>query len=234
MKKYFIVGSCVSRDMLEFLPNSEYELVDYHARSSFATLNSLKMPIIYNESLLNIPSSFQRRMVEYDFNRTRLEAIINKFFDILLIDLIDERFHLAVFDKVYRATRSTEFIKTELKQYSVINSHSKDFLSYWEQGIDLFFSILIKNELIQKVRIQKAYWTNIIDNGSISDKYSDDMIKKENDKLNYMYKYLEKYLSIDQFIVIPPHLIQIKSNHKWGISPFHYIDDYYKYIITKI
>ena len=89
---------------------------------------------------------------------------------------------------------------------------------------------LIENGAIKKVLIQKTYWTNKLDNGDSIPDISDEKLKEENDKLEKMYLFLEKYLSKDQFIMIPDRLLISKSEHKWGVSPFHYIDEYYNFI----
>ncbi|HEG3987895.1 TPA: hypothetical protein SC691_001030 [Campylobacter coli] len=43
MKKIYIFGSYVSRDIFEYDEQKHFELVGYYARSSFASLFSLKM-----------------------------------------------------------------------------------------------------------------------------------------------------------------------------------------------
>ncbi len=61
MKKICIFGSCVSRDIIEYDMKNNFELIDYYARSSFASLASSAM--IEQSVLDNIQSSFQKRMV---------------------------------------------------------------------------------------------------------------------------------------------------------------------------
>lgn len=100
--KIHIYGSCVSRDILEFDDANELEVVSYNGRSSFATLspkNVLKTISSENyESLKSIDSNFQRRMVDFDFNNSILESTDNSNYDVLLIDLIDNRFNLGEVD----------------------------------------------------------------------------------------------------------------------------------------
>ncbi|HHP5549181.1 TPA: DUF6270 domain-containing protein, partial [Campylobacter jejuni] len=56
MKKICIFGSCVSRDIIEYDMKNNFELIDYYARSSFASLASSAM--IEQSVLDNIQSSF--------------------------------------------------------------------------------------------------------------------------------------------------------------------------------
>lgn len=82
--KILISGSCVSRDALSFLKHDDYHLVGYHARSSFAVLSSDILPKNYFNSLSVIPSAFQKRVVEYDFNHNLLKSLENLEFDVFI------------------------------------------------------------------------------------------------------------------------------------------------------
>ncbi|AOA59205.1 DUF6270 domain-containing protein [Acinetobacter larvae] len=231
-----IYGSCVSRDSLEFISNREYSLINYFARSSLATLNYTN-PVASNSfitSLNNIESKFQKRIVEYDLQHSILKSIVSSEYDVLLMDLIDERFHLALLDNNQLVTRSNEFLKTKIKPKSLINTHSDKFFDLWKQGVDNFFSILDEKGTINTIKLQRTFWTNELDSGSKIENISDEQVLQENEKLEQMYLYLERYLKKDQFIEIPLDLIIAKSDHKWGVSPFHFIDDYYHYVIKSI
>lgn len=231
--KILIAGSCVSRDALTFLKN-DYELISYHARSSLATLNFKSVSESYFAQINNISSNFQKKMVEFDFNRELLCNIEKRQYDLLFMDLIDERFNLGVLGDNCLITCSSEFYKTNIQPNNIVLANTPDFMQAWYQGVDVLFNKLIDLDDINKVRVQKAFWTSTLDNGLILEKYPPKIINQQNDKLKKMYEYLEKYLLPEQFIDIPSDLIKINSNHKWGVSPFHYIDNYYEFIISKL
>lgn len=238
MKNILIYGSCVSRDTLELVPKESYNLVGYFARSSLATLSSTldnsSVKKEYSQNLDKITSAFQRRMVEYDFDRSVLKSIEKNNFDVLLMDLIDERFHLAVLNNNSFVTRSNEFLRTSIKPKSTINAQSDKFFDLWTKGVKVFLNKLIENGGIEKILVQKAFWTNKLDNGEVIVDITDEKVREENEKLEKMYCFLEKYLNENQFIEVPESLILSKSDHKWGISPFHYIDEYYEFINKKL
>lgn len=238
MKNILIFGSCVSRDTLEFKSSESYNLVGYFARSSLATLSSTldnsSVKKEYSQNLDKITSAFQRRMVEYDFDRSVLKSIEKNNFDVILMDLIDERFHLAVLNNNSFVTRSNEFLRTSIKPKSTINAQSDNFFDLWTKGVKVFLDNLIEKNIIHKLVVQKAYWTNKLDNGDLIQDISDEKVKEENEKLEKMYNFLKNYLKEDQFISIPENLIIAKSEHKWGISAFHYIDEYYTFINEKL
>ena len=192
MENVLILGSCVSRDIFNF-NQKNFNIVAYHARSSFATLaNSTEL--INNtlkNNIGNITSSFQRKMVESDLSMASLKSLQELSVDIILIDLIDERFHLAVLNNYGDvATRSNEFIKTNIKPIRLIDKYSDLYFMKWCLGIDRLYSLLEETNQIHKIKIQKALWTNKIDNGELLVDYSDEIIKKENNKLNRMYDYM--------------------------------------------
>ncbi len=93
IRNLLIYGSCVSRDIFNLEESRDFKLTDYYARSSMASLCSEAYE--NEEALSRIPSAFRRRMVACDFSKEILSAK-DKFAaaDVILIDLIDERFDL--------------------------------------------------------------------------------------------------------------------------------------------
>lgn len=226
-----IYGGCVSRDILNFDSNDEMQLISYNARSSLATLgveNSSKTVLNqYYNLLKTIESSFQRRMVESDFNNDILNSIADGSYDLLLIDLLVERFHLAEIGGKL-VTNSAEFQRSTIKADRVIDSFSDEYMKAWYKGVDNFFNIIDKTIGLDVVRINKVYWTDI----SINPEYTLELrrkwaIEKNNDKLNMMYKYIEEIIPKSGIIEFPKELIIADPNHKFGFSPFHYTNDYY-------
>ena len=94
MKNVRILGSCVTRDALEI--TTDFKLIDYTARTSLASLatNSRLDSGILN----NIKSTFQKRMVERDMTKRFWLSLEKSQNDIIIIDLIDDRFNLKLFD----------------------------------------------------------------------------------------------------------------------------------------
>src|SRR5690606_1241221 len=110
-------------------------LVDYVARCSLAAINS--PPFINDELKGRIPSPFQRRMVAFDIEKTWPALIVEKEYDALLIDLIDESFDLAVYGHSL-VTYSDEFRKGEGggKPERLLGFNSKEKIAHWKNGVD--------------------------------------------------------------------------------------------------
>src|SRR5262245_35612735 len=109
--RLLIFGSCVSRDIFNYpWAKTQLALVDYYARSSIASLGArtIEMP----SSVQNISSKFQRRMVERDIRKDFLNDLTRLQFDVLLIDLIDERFNLYVEPDGGACTLSSELVSS--------------------------------------------------------------------------------------------------------------------------
>lgn len=233
--KVKVYGGCVSRDILNFDEAETMQLVSYNARSSLATLGSNNVaktiPNKYYESLSNISSKFQRRMVESDFNNEIIESAAAEDYDVLLIDFLVDRFHLAEINGKL-VTRSVEFVRSGIKPDKLINTFSDQYMKLWREGIDNLFSIVDSKVGLDAIKINKVYWSSIAntpqDTVLLNDKWE---IEKNNEKLDTMYDYVEKRLPSSSIVEVDKSLLVADSNHKWGLSPFHFTDDYYRRMV---
>lgn len=230
--KVRIYGSCVSRDILSFNDTDKLDLLSYNARSSIATLNKKNIQSdighSYFEALNKIESKFQKRMVEYDFKNKVLDIVNINNYDLLLIDLIDERFHLAqVSNKL--VTRSNEFLKSGIQPDKIMNTFSPEYMELWQTGVDNFINVINETIGLDKLKINKVYWASSASNPKDTDTLNSKwQVERHNQKLSDMYEHLEKKLPKSSIIEVDPSLLVANSNHKWGLSPFHYIDEYYE------
>lgn len=233
-----IYGGCVSRDILNFDEAELIKLVSYNARSSLATLGSnnaaKNISKKHYDSLLNIESKFQRRMVESDFNNQILESAGKGDYDLLLIDFLVDRFHLAEIEGKL-VTRSVEFLRSGIKPDRVVNTFSDQYLKLWKEGVDNLFNTVNNTVGLEAIRINKVYWTSVATNPQdsmmLNEKWD---IEKNNAKLDVMYEYVENILPPSSIIEVDKSLLIADSNHKWGLSPFHYTDDYYRKMLEII
>lgn len=227
MRKVFIIGSCVSRDVFN-VENNKLEVVSYNARSSFARIgNSQVVSNHFYSGIQNLPSAFQRRMVLNDFNNQLISRVNTTEKDIILVDFIDERFHLVQLGDAI-VTRSKEFTLTNINPDRLINTYSQEYLALWKAGIDFFLKNIANNQLIV---IPKVFWSNkIIGQEQFSERVLQD-IDKQNEKLITMYDYLEKKsLNNLKLLEINEDLLRVDSKHRWGLSPYHYSDEYSEYV----
>lgn len=233
--RVFIFGSCVSRDILNY-QNDEMELVGYFARSSFASaFSSLPIEDIYTKSL---SSDFQRRIVSTDLNKSLEENIRSASFDLLLIDFIDERFNLFMFEHGGICTISNELRSTgfapEREAGQVIPSGDDEFFELWESGWTRFLSVVDSIGCRGKVRVNRALWATTTSSGKGFPTYSANYILSANKFLERLYARAKNDLMGWQFIEPSASHFVAAEEHRWGLSPFHYIDAYYADALERI
>lgn len=231
MKKICIFGSCVSRDIIEYDMKNNFELIDYYARSSFASLASSAM--IEQSVLDNIQSSFQKRMVLRDMDKSFIRKLKKNDFDFLLIDFIDDRFHFYKISKNSVVTVSNEYKKAKGKLYSsnMIYSKSQEHIDLWNKGIEKIYDDLY---FIQdKIVLNKVYWSDVFYNG---DKFliNQEELISNNNFLKERYDAFFKFFPKIKYIEYPKDMLVLDHEHKWGGAPMHYHSDVYKYAYVKL
>lgn len=224
----FIQGSCVTRDAFEYDLDKKFEIVHYGARSSIASLcfSRIKKPL----DLSKLQSNFQKKMLEDDHNRNIFQYILEKKFDLFIMDFIDERGGLINIDGLGYVTNLAELknsgvTNTEgsietIEPYS--NYHKRLFFA----GFDRLYSELKKINKENSCIINKVFWAT----KNEKDEYvtpTVDHIVKANNFLEDIYSHISKHYPKIQFLEYNNINIIANSSHKWGISPFHYIDGFY-------
>lgn len=222
--RYFILGSCVTRDVFRE-SKTDNKVVDYYARTTIKSL--ISKPVTINE--IKLESKFQRRMIECDFKKTLFEDIKNSEFDIFIIDLIDERFDIVKVDDSY-VTRSSEFVAAGLEN---IGEKINKSLPDWERECSEFVNRLLSIIPVKNIIIHEAYWAKkYVENGEIKEFPNPNYIDTNNSLLKEYYSVLKK--------LIPTSVVKFEgdllgdSSHVWGLSPFHYNDEYYKNIHNQL
>lgn len=230
-----IHGSCVSRDIFNFDKNNEILLGKYFARNSF--VSTVNKP--FNEEInINISSPWQKRMVEIDLKKELFNQLSINPADHLLIDFIDERFALMKYKE------SIFTLSTELKNSNFLDDFKGDYIdkldlkkSFWKKPMDDYLNNLIKIYKENRIIIHETY---LVDSFSTKGGEIKDFPESN---LNYNYKVnkiLEEYYNYMKTKLPNAHVVNIIGNynssetHRWGISPVHYEDSYYKHALEII
>ncbi|WP_338799470.1 DUF6270 domain-containing protein [Pseudomonas monteilii] len=227
-----IFGSCVSRDVIEFDTDGDIALTNYFARSSMAGVGTAACG--RSVSLSEIASAFQKRIVGYELDKTFLQTIETIDFEILLIDLIDERFALAQSaDEKTIVTLSNELLKSDFliaySDHKKIAAISDDYFSFWERGWAVLVEKLRSIKKLEAVLVNKVFWaTEDINGNSLDSMYREGWIEKNNAFLSKMYKRMARNLQPHQFVNFSESELRADPEHKWGVSAFHYTPGVYK------
>lgn len=235
MLKIFILGSCVSRDAFELAESKNYTLVNYIARTSFASAFHSKGVTNIDASL--IKSNFQRRMVETDLKKLIAEMLLDTEFDYLIIDLIDERFDIYLSEDNEIFTCSPELIDN-----ISINKHGKrisagddEFFQLWCKGWDAFIELARQHGFIDKIVLNKVYWTNeTIDADKVVKEQYENWINSNNLWLAKLYAYIDQHAESIKITTYDTDLFLADKNHKWGLQPYHYQPQLYLEFLSQL
>lgn len=228
--RVFIVGSCVTRDAFE-LAGHGYTIVDYVARSSFAC-STLRDPFPVGIESLDaegeVQSNWQRRMVEIDLSRglrSRLRAVQNPPDTLLVVDFIDERFHLYSQNGAL-ATGSVELQRTriedKLPDVTKIRSGTDEHFALWHDGFRTF--VAEARSLGMTPIVNRVRWASASMDGTT--------FREPSDHIAASNGYLERLYAAADCLGLPSidygdTIFLATSGHKWGLAPFHYAEAVY-------
>lgn len=233
-KKIFIFGSCVSRDIFNLPAAHSCQVIQYLARSSIAS--AFQLQPIDDKYSRNLASPFQRKLVGYDLEKSATSMLNANEFDVLLIDFIDERFDLFSFANGSLCTLSSELLNSGFQppteEGRIIKSGSDEFYELWEAGWRSFVEAIKRKNLMQRIRLNKVFWGKKIEDGSSFPNCA--AIDAANAFLARLYKRAEMDLHPEQVMQFRDELMVGAKNHRWGISPFHYVDAYYQEALNHI
>lgn len=225
-----ILGSCASRDALGVASPHQLELIDYAARTSFASLAA--KPFVVEAILDKIQSRFQREMVRRDMSKNFWNKLDTDKFDVMVIDLIDDRFQLKIFEDRTAHTRSAEYkhieSKIQLPPSRLLPPWHGERRALWHKGLKRFAKVMKQQAATDKVAINCVYWAS--DSGTTEAK----IIRFYNDYLEASYAEMGKYFPESCFIRYPTKMLSADPGHKWGAAPFHYARPVYDYFLDQV
>ncbi len=225
-----VLGSCVTRDMIQFLPR-DVELVLYVARTSFVSLIADPFPV--NEEEILVEHAFNRRVVFWDMTKAFWDKLEKAKPDALLIDFIDERFDLwkkgnqVITRSNYLAMSNIE--KERLEGFELLRRDSPKTHELWERSCEAVITRI--KQCCSDIVLHRALWAEscyVGDEVMTFDEMNRAIAIRANEWLSIYY---------DRFIALCPDAKEIRvpeelrvSNfaHKWGRDFFHYGDAYYK------
>ena len=248
-----IFGSCVSRDMLEFDHKKHFNLLQYFARQSI--FSSVATPVGIDPQQLQISSNFQNKLVLHDFRKDVFEILGSQPGEVLLLDLIDERYPLAkIGDSV--VTYSNELaVSGYLKQPLLLDKRkfykwelAPPFFLHrvpdWKMGresiirkLQTFCFQLKKVYRADQIILHEVYFSNrYLDENGISRSFPIYHLwnnDRKNEMFSYLYKTIVDTLPGIQRIAISENF-QADAGHKWGLAPMHFQKQYYEAVMKQL
>ena len=230
--KIILFGSCVTRDIFSgnFFNGKDNITIDYSfSRISLISLNSL--PLNIDVSGIELIGPYQRRALADDLNKTVYPFMTNrKGKDVLLIDFVDERFHLIKWKNHYM-TRSNEFINAKLSERipgEIVNRFSPETTKLWKESCLLFIKIIRQNFLQDHIMLHRAFWMEeYIENNEFHRFPNQAEIEQHNSLLNEYYEFFEKNCVGLKILDVNNCNFRADRNHQWGLGAMHYEQAYY-------
>ncbi len=235
--KVLILGSCVSRDIFRVIEDENFNLASYYGRSSFA---SAFCPVKVKDTWSDkISSSFQARMVSADLTKKWPNIVRNTEFDVLLVDFIDERFHLGGFSNGALCTLSSELrgsgFDRKVARARGIQTGSVEHYELWLRGWISFIELLDSLGKKKSVLLNVVKWAEVASDGSVPAwGFTAEQTAAANLYLDKLYSRAAADLEPSQIMRADPQHLVGNLSHKWGPAPFHYVDSYYVNALNSI
>lgn len=226
--RVFILGSCVSRDAFEHAP-ADLQIEGYVARTSLASaFHPLPAPAGARSGVARIQSSWQRRMVELDLRRGLPSLLARQEYDLILLDLIDERFRVGLLEG-RPLTISNEFVSTgfRLPSLKMLPLGDERRMTLWKKGVDRLMGLVDPARIV----LNRPYWATRTRVGSRLE--DQDGIAANNRMLERLYLHLDNVYPFST-IDYDPGLLMAEPGHRWGVSPFHYVEDMYRRTMAEL
>ncbi|MCC9193846.1 DUF6270 domain-containing protein [Arthrobacter sp. zg-Y916] len=227
MPKIFIHGSCVSRDTTPYLGEG-WEIVAYVARQGM--ISAANAPAhLSHESHLTSP--FQQTCLMNDLQSSLFGAIAEHADEtgIVVVDLVDERLGVFGLGEGAFATHTWELDESRLLHYL------PEMPPHFAFGTDEHFELWKPAALKVMQRFSNAglpvivlapEWAEESDGGKTDLIYRQLPVSEYNTQYSRYYDYLE--VSGVEVFRLGQETVKAAEGHRWGLAPFHYVDEVYE------
>lgn len=234
-----IFGSCVSRDVFEFVSKDRFTLQKYVARQSLISAYGSPAADVRGLTPDVFSSKFQRRMFEDDV-RSSLPAELGSIArnsNLLLWDITDERLGVYEFEPGKYITRTVELVQSGLEdlvraQARLIPFGSDEHFQLWrDEGLAPFVRDLERIDMLSRTRLIVAPWA-VVDDGGNATPASFGVTASEANA--HLAKYVSQVEGKVRTLVPEDSDPPASATHRWGAAPFHYADSVYLDLAAKI
>jgi len=234
-----ILGSCVTRDAFEFHPDG-FQLVGYFARTSWI---SQAGPGI-GADRLNLGGSlspFAERVVRQDAESAVVSELKRAQPDVLVIDLIDERFRIVPCDRGW-ITYSPYFAETPtgeelLRHPGAIDLLHDERIRMFAESAEAIGSQLASGLPNTTFAIHRALFAERFSGEDGVQQFASpaaEFARRTNETLRLHYDLLEASLPRSVPLTVAGELHTADAAHKWGLDHFHYVPGYYSTLMAEL
>jgi hypothetical protein len=239
-----ILGSCVTRDLWRMMGAPADDLL-YISRTRLPSLfaarpQGMVLPDAPPPGLRPNPAQALRA----DLAKTALACLAAFRPDVVIVDFIDERFDLLVgAGGVVTASWELETSGWDallpLEALRRVDALSAADATLWRRGLDALATLCAPGGALSGTRLvlHEARWSNALQTPSRRIEPLDPDLEitpgrpasraAHNARLGRMHAATRAALPGLEVVKAPESLILSDPDHVWGLSPFHYIPDYY-------
>jgi hypothetical protein len=232
--RVLVYGSCVARDMVNVL-GPGYRLVGYSARQSMISAMS---PPVHRWAEPDLASPFQARLVMDDFGSSMAATIRSTAddVDLLVLDLVDERLGVVALPDGRYLTRSQELVDSGLlvhlpEDSPLIPFGTREHFLLWRAAARDFVELLRTTGLLERTLVIEATFASTTDKGTPATRWRGEAASVWNERYRPYYDSLAT-------TGMRTHVIGARaiaaSDHQWGPSAYHYVDDTYRAIAETV
>jgi hypothetical protein len=249
LSRIAIVGSCITRDLWPLADEAPADLL-YISRTS---LPSLFSPPAEGVRLRASPPPplrpGQHRALVADLTKSALAALVAHRPTHIVFDFVDERFDLLRTEGSF-VTHSWELEASgylsapQLRRARAIPRLSQACERIWAGAADELAALLLATPLREaKLILHEAQWAdryldvrgrrrNLPDETEI--RPGRPATRSEHNAL--LRRYQARFVATvpGVHVVSAPDLRLADEGHRWGLSPFHYVPDYYRGILAQL
>ena len=239
-----IIGSCVSRDLWRMAGAPADELL-YICRTRLPSLFGARPAgLILPEGAAPNLRPNPARALRTDLSKTGLDEIIRFRPDIVLLDFIDERFDLLVGDGAV-VTASWELETSgwdalpPLMPLRRLDALGDADATLWRRSLDALATLFTPGAPLSGARpvLHAAAWAGALRDASGRTEALEPDLEitpgrrasraAHNARLARMHALTRAAIPGLEVVKAPDSLVFSDPDHVWGLSPFHYVGDYY-------
>ncbi|MDO9430057.1 MAG: DUF6270 domain-containing protein [Pseudomonadota bacterium] len=244
MSKVAIVGSCITRDLWPIVGAEPSDLL-YISRTSLPSL--FARPLEGVETAQEPPHGlgvFTHRAMVNDLKKRALAALVAYQPTHIIFDFIDERLDLfcvggTIVTHSWELDVSGYLAQPAFEGAATISRTSTACDLLWLQAADEMAAFIQSTPLRDAVLIvHEAQWaTGYQDEAGELRDFADVVeifqgkpapIAEHNAMLDFYQPAFRARLPQAVSVTASPDLHLASAQHRWGLSPFHYVDDYYR------
>lgn len=251
LSRVAIIGSCITRDLWPILGEAPGPLL-YVSRTSLASLFAAPPSgVAIADPPPNGLKAQPHAALVADLKKTALASLVAFRPTHIILDFIDERFDLLATADGGVAVHSWELdVSGYLEQAGLSDARQIPRLSpacerLWRDGAAELVALLAATPLRDaKVVLHEAQWAQrYLDAAGEMQTFHPlvDVLSARMTDLHAQNTMLSRYQQA--FRSLAPHALRVcasdavriaDANHRWGLSPFHYVDGYYREIRSQL